>query len=270
MTDRTTRTLRETRSTGHKRVTIDSSPEAAFRHLDADAIVCVDVMLSATTLVTAASQGRRAFVAATEAAARALTATLPGACLMGPADGARPESPTALEREPRERPLVLWSPPGTELMVNASSCRSVLVASFRNLGATADHLADHRDVAVLGAGCREEFSCEDQMAAAWISARLTTHGFEPADRHTASLLKRWAGIDPGLAGWGNSAEALRRARAGEDLEFVLCHVDDLSLACEVRRGEAAAARRLPAASRDAIRGAATPGDAALAGGGWVR
>jgi phosphosulfolactate phosphohydrolase-like enzyme len=265
MTDRTTRTLTETRNTEHKRVTIDSSPAAAFRHLDADAIVCVDVMLSATTLVTAVRQGRRAFVAATEAAARGLAATLPGACLMGAADGARPDSPASLEREPRERPLVLWSPQGTELIVNAGPCRKVLVASFRNLSATADHLADCHDVAVLGAGCREEFSCEDQMAAAAIAARLTTHGFEPADRHTGALLRRWAGIDLALAGWGNSAEGLRREGAAEDLEYVLRHVDDVSVACEFRRGEVVAPRGLPAVPWDVM-----PGEAAFAGGGWVR
>lgn len=226
-----------------KTLTIDSFPDGAFRHLDADAIVCIDVMLSTTTLVTAVTQGRRAFVAATEGAARSRATSLPGACLMGTAGGGRPpgfalgDSPTALLREPATRPLVLWSPPGTELIANASRCRNVLVASFRNLTATARRLADQHDVALLGAGCREEFSCEDQMAAAWLGLRLTREGFEPADRRTAALIQRWGGIEPGLAGWGNSAEALRRAGADEDLDFVLSHVDDVALACEYRSGE---------------------------------
>ena len=226
-----------------KTLTIDSFPGGAFRHLNADAIVCIDVMLSTTTLVTAVTQGRRAYVAATEAAAHGRVASSPGACLMGTADGGRPagfelaDSPTALLREPTARPLVLWSPPGTDLIENASRCRNVLVASFRNLTATAGRLAGHHDVALLGAGCREEFSCEDQMAAAWVGLRLTREGFEPGDRRTAALLKRWGDIDPGLAAWGNSAEALRRAGGDEDLDFVLSHVDDVALACEYRSGE---------------------------------
>jgi phosphosulfolactate phosphohydrolase-like enzyme len=257
-----------------KTLTIDSFPDGAFRHLGADAIVCIDVMLSATTLVTAVSQGRRAFVAATEAAARSRAAALPRAFLMAPPDGGRPsllalpDSPTALGREPADRPLVLWSPPGTELIVNASSCRNVLVASFRNITATARRLADYRDVALLGTGCREEFSCEDQMAAAWIGVRLARDGFEPADRRTAALLQRWGDVDPSLAGWGNSAEALRRAGAGEDLEFVLGHVDDVALACEYRSGELATAPGWREGRTEAT--GAQPGEAALAGGGWAR
>ncbi len=226
-----------------KTLTIDSFPDGAFRYLDADAVVCIDVMLSTTTLVTAVTQGRRACVATDEAAALSRAASLPGACLMGTADGGRPsgfalaDSPTALLREPTDRPLLLWSPPGTDLIANASRCRNVLVASFRNLTATASRLAGHHHVALLGAGCREEFSCEDQMAAAWVGLRLTREGFEPGDRRTAALLERWDGIEPRLAGWGNSAEALRRAGADEDLDFVLSHVDDVAFACEYRGGE---------------------------------
>jgi phosphosulfolactate phosphohydrolase-like enzyme len=252
-------------------LTIDSFPDGAFRHLGADAIACVDVLLSTTTLVTAVSQGRRVFVAPGEASARGRAAGLPGSLLMGPfgertAGPALPDSPTALAREPLERPLVLWSPPGTELVVNAAPCRSVLVASFRNLTATAQRLAVHRHVALIGAGCREEFSCEDQMAAAWIGVRLVGEGFEPADRRTAALLQRWGEVDPSLAGWGNSAEALRRAGAEDDLAFVLDHVDDLPLACEYRSGEVATrprAREVRTAGPTA-----EPGAAAAAGGGW--
>jgi phosphosulfolactate phosphohydrolase-like enzyme len=219
-----------------KTVTIDSFPEGAFRHLEADAIVCIDVMLSTTTLVTAVAQGRSTWVAATEAEARDRAATLPGAWLMGTGD-TRADSPTALLREPAGRPLVLWSPPGTDLIANAAGCRRVLVASFRNLTATARRLAAHHDVALLGAGCREEFSCEDQMAAAWVGVRLAREGFLPGDRRTGALLDRWRDIEPALAGWGNGAEGLRRAGAGEDLDFVLSHVDDVALACEYRSGE---------------------------------
>jgi phosphosulfolactate phosphohydrolase-like enzyme len=258
---------REREGMARRTLTIDSFPDGAFRHLDADAIVCIDVMLSTTTLVTAVTQGRRAWVAATEAAARDRAASLPDACLMGAAGAPRPssfalaDSPTALLREPVARPLVLWSPPGTDLITNASRCRNVLVASFRNLTATARRLAGCGRVALVGAGYREEFSCEDQMAAAWVGQRLARDGFEPANRRTAALLQRWSGIDPGLAGWGNSAEALRRAGAGEDLAFVLGHVDDVALACEVRSGEVVGATGRPPERAE------SPGAPTLAEGG---
>ncbi|HVO12203.1 MAG TPA: 2-phosphosulfolactate phosphatase [Vicinamibacteria bacterium] len=221
-------------------VTIDAFPDGAFRHLDADAIVCIDVMLSTTTLLTAVALGQPVFVAPTQAAARDLSAATAGSCLMGTDDGEQPEgfnardSPSAVAQRPLQAPLVLWSPPGTELLVNAGPCRRVLVACFRNLTATARQLAGLGRVALLGAGCREEFSCEDQMAAAWIGARLARDGFEPGDRRTAAMIGRWSEIDARLAGWGNSAEGLRRMGAVNDLEFVLGHVDDLGFACEYR------------------------------------
>jgi phosphosulfolactate phosphohydrolase-like enzyme len=221
-------------------VTIDSSPEAVFRHLDAEAIVCIDVMLSATTLATAVAQGRRVFVAPTGPLAHSRAGELADPCLMASGEGAPhrafglDDSPTALLHQPLSCPLVLHSPPGTDLIVNSARCRRVLVACFRNLTATARELQRFGDVALVGAGCREEFSCEDQMAAAWIGARLLGEGFTPGDRRTAALIERWGGIEPALAGWGNSAEALRLAGAGDELAFVLSHLDDLEVACLAR------------------------------------
>jgi phosphosulfolactate phosphohydrolase-like enzyme len=240
-----------------KTLTIDSSPEGVFRHLDAEAIVCIDVMLATTTLVTAVAQGRRAFVAGTEASARSRAAALPDARLMASSSDAPrrgfglDDSPTALLREPPARPLVLHSPPGTELIVNSNRCRLVLVACFRNVTATARELQHCGNVALVGAGCREEFSCEDQMAAAWIGARLLRDGFVPRDRRTAALIERWGGIEPALAGWGNSAETLRLAGAGDELAFVLSHLDDVPMACVARPDGAVEATRSPGRAPEA-------------------
>ena len=46
-----------------KTVRIDALPESAWRYSGYDAIVCVDVLLSATTIVTAVAQGRRVTLA---------------------------------------------------------------------------------------------------------------------------------------------------------------------------------------------------------------
>jgi phosphosulfolactate phosphohydrolase-like enzyme len=233
-------------------VLIDAFPDSAFRHRERAAVVCIDVMLATTTLVTAAGQGRRTLVASNPDELRAVAQGLDGAIVAGHLAGAAPgvftspDGPCALLRqEGSDRPLVLASPPGTALIVNAAgSGGAVFLACFRNLSATASALAAHSRVALLAAGCREEFSCEDQMTAAWIAGRLVERGFEPEDRHTADIVRRWSGISPALAGWGNSAAALRREGRGDEVEFVLAHVDDVDRPCqcegrEVRLGAVA-------------------------------
>jgi phosphosulfolactate phosphohydrolase-like enzyme len=130
------------------------------------------------------------------------------------------------------------------LIANTVRTGAVFVASFRNLAATADTLARYDHVALLAAGCREEFSCEDQMAAAWIAERLMREGFEPEDPRTSDIVRRWSGIPASLAGWGNSAAHLRRAGRGDEVDFVIGHVDDVPCSlvfhgCEARFGASA-------------------------------
>jgi phosphosulfolactate phosphohydrolase-like enzyme len=230
---------------------IDAFPDSAFRHRERAAVACIDVMLATTTLVTAAAQGVRARVASSPEDLGTATRGLEGPIVAGHLEGvspgvfALPDGPCALLRlGAGDRPLVLASPPGTELVVNAAGGGPVFLACFRNLSASASALAAHSRVALLAAGCREEFSCEDQMAAAWIAARLVGSGFEPEDRRTAEIVRRWSGIPPALAGWGNSAAQLRREGRGDEVEFVLSHVDDVDRACrydgnEVRLGSLA-------------------------------
>jgi phosphosulfolactate phosphohydrolase-like enzyme len=223
---------------------VDAFPDSAFRHRGRDAVACLDVMLASTTLVTAATEGRRVFVASGTAERKALAARHPEALVAGQqASGERgsveiPDGPCALLRLGCDlRPLVLASPPGTELIANAADGGSALVACFRNVTATAAALARHARVALLVAGCREEMSCEDQMAAAWIGERLVEAGFEPEDRRTAEMVRRWCGIAPALAGWGNSAAELRGAGRGEEVDFVIAHVDDVDRAFQCAGGE---------------------------------
>jgi phosphosulfolactate phosphohydrolase-like enzyme len=128
------------------------------------------------------------------------------------------------------------------MLVNAAAAPAVLVACFRNLTATADHVARHyRRVAVLATGYRGELSCEDIMAAARIAEMLVRRGFEPADLRTAEFTRRWSPIEPALAGWGNGAARLRQGGQEEDVDFILGHVDDVPLACVYRGGEISSA-----------------------------
>lgn len=227
-------------------VVVDTFPESPLRHMDRDAVVCVDVMQSGTTLLTALEQGRRAFVTTSideiphaAGLGNALIAgdASPQCAAVAPGFDAL-DSPCALALQERERPLILCSAPGTELIVMAGRCANALVAAFRNITATVEHLARHyRNVALLAAGCREEFSSEDQMAVAWIAEGLIARGFEAEDPRTRDLVRRWHGIEPTLAGWGNSAERLRQSGRTEDLELILSHVDDVGIACAYRQSE---------------------------------
>lgn len=222
-------------------VLIDAFPRSALRQRERDALVCIDVMLSTTTLVSGAAAGRRAFVAASPVDARRMAASLESPVVAGEASAGAlvADSPVELTgRGEDERPLVLFSPPGTELIRNAEGQADVLVACFRNLTATAARVARHcRRVALLAAGCRQEVSCEDQMAAAWIAGILLQQGFAPEDRRTQDVVRRWEGVEPSLAALGNSAAQLRGQGRDADVEFVLSHIDDLPVACAVIAGE---------------------------------
>jgi phosphosulfolactate phosphohydrolase-like enzyme len=238
-------------------VVVDAFPDSAFRHLGRDALVCIDVMLASTTLVTAVAQGRRALVASSPDQACEMAAALDRPLLAGRATGPLAsrfelgDSPACLTREgDTSRALVLYSPPGTELIRNADGAPAILLACFRNLLATAANVArHHRDVAVLTAGFHEELSCEDQMAAARIVESLIRHGFQPGDLRTAALARRWSGIDLSLAALGNSAAQLHQGGQGEDVDFILAHTDDLPFACAYQCGEVRRADSHPARSR---------------------
>lgn len=225
-------------------VLIDSFPESAFRYLEWDALVCIDVMLASTAIVTALGQGRRTFVAADTEAARALAGGWDAPLVRGSDDGAPragldgPDSPTELEAAAPERPLVTCSPPGTELLLNTRTAACSLVLSFGNLSATAEWLTPRCNrVAIIGAGVREEFSCEDQMAAAWLAERLVGRGYQPCSRRTADLIQRWSGIEPRLAAWGNSAARLDELGCGAEVEWVISHVDDSPVVARLHGAE---------------------------------
>lgn len=260
-----------------KTVVIDSFPDAAFRHIERDAIVCVDVMQASTTLVTAVAQGRSAFVASTPEEAVRLAEGLDrplraGADQRGAARFDIPDSPAAVAGHPdARRPLVLFSSPGTETIMNAAAAAvpEVLIACFRNLTATVNHVArHHRRVAVVAVGHGDELSCEDIMAAARIAQMLLQRGFDAADLRTGELTRRWSPIEVALAGWGNGAARLRQAGQAEDVEFILGHVDDVPLACVYRSGEVTTADGAVDADRSRrLDTAAKPRTADILGGG---
>ncbi len=240
-------------------VKIDAFPESAFRYLGYDAIVCVDVIRATTTAVTAVAQDRRVFPVASVEDAFAVAGRLENPLLAGEVKGIQPAGfeiagPAALAaRADTDRPMVLVSSSGTQLIVNSNQGDSVdgpdvYVACLRNMNATVRALASrYRRVVLLGAGTQGEFRCEDQMGTAWIGNKLLDHGFEPEDEGTAQLIERWSHADVGLVAWGNSADELRRTNQLDDLAFVMGHVDDLDVVCRYEQEELFRERPRPVA-----------------------
>lgn len=230
-----TRSIRE--------VQIDSLADSVYRHVDR-AIVCIDVLLSSTTMVTSLALGRRTMLAATldEARARARSLTRP-LLVSEPGLPGSPgvdfcSGPTALEdREEGPRDVVVISP-AAQILYNAQGAPAVYVACLRNMSATAELLAQRHDrVTLVGAGFGGEVRYEDQMVAARIADKLIDKGFEPAGLHTILEVERWSRAELSVAGLGRGAEHLRRLGRGRDLEFVLDRVDDLDFACRYQAGE---------------------------------
>jgi len=234
-----------------KVVRIDALPESAWRYAGYDAIVCVDVLLSSTTIVTALAQGRRVFAAPTPAHAAWFKSRAKDALVVTDSpdhadDEVALSGPAALAAAEGRASDVIHVSPFAEMLAAAMPRAAVHVACLRNLEATAAELAArHARVAILGAGDRDEVSTEDQMAAAWLAMRLRSRGFEIEGRDTAAEVDRWATPDVSLVGWSRSAERLRVRGRAEDVEFVLAHFDDLQVVAAYAGGEV----RDPAAAR---------------------
>jgi 2-phosphosulfolactate phosphatase len=217
-------------------VVIDCLPECVARYASGYAVVAIDVIRATTTLVTAVASGRRCYVATSVETALARAACLDRALLVGELGGEIPggfdltNSPAALAlRADQERPIVLVSSSGTQLLHNARCCDSVYLACFRNHRAVAEHLAGrHAQVAVIGAGTRGEFREEDQMCCAWIAGRLIERGYVAENSNTRAIVSRWQGAPVEACLISKSVDYLVRSKQLDDLDFVLSHVNDLA------------------------------------------
>ena len=227
-------------------VIIDSLPPAAARYADDWTIVVVDVIRFTTTALTALAMGREVYPARTSDEAASIAAQLKDPLLVGELGGNVPygfdlsNSPVqvlALQKIPAgyftaaHRPLVLVSSSGAQLAVNSLGAKSVYFGCLRNLSALTSMLqARHDKVAVLGAGTRGAFRREDQLCCAWIAEILIQNGFKAANAETTDLVDNWHGANIDEIRHGRSAQYLRSTGQTHDLEFVLHHIDDLSLA----------------------------------------
>ena len=226
-----------------KTVRIDVLPESAWRYSGYDAIVCVDVLLSATTIVTGVAQGRRVTVVADSERAAEVIGREPDSrqltdALASPDDyGVRFGGPAWLAGDGTSQPIVHISPFAGMLAAAAKRAR-VYVACLRNFEATANEIAlQHRRVVLIGAGEDGEVCAADQMATAWLALRMQGRDFELEGRHTVDEVKRWGSSDVSLIGLSRSAERLRSRGSESEVTFVLRHVNDLDVVCAYEDGQ---------------------------------
>jgi 2-phosphosulfolactate phosphatase len=212
---------------------IDSLPESAVRYRDTHVMVAADVFRATTVIVTALAGGHPVYPVATVADARNAAGRLREPLLAGEQAGLMPpgfdfdNSPATVERVPGHSPVVLLTSAGTLLLTNCRGASAIYVACLRNFTATARALADHRAIALIGAGTRGRPRDEDQMVCAWIGDLLLAEGFWPQDERTLEEVERWRGADPEVLRHGPSADFLRHSGQEHDLDWVLAHVDDI-------------------------------------------
>jgi 2-phosphosulfolactate phosphatase len=165
--------------------------------------------------------------------------------LVGEQNGARPagfdlnNSPSDLMmRLDVHRPAVLLSSSGTRLCHEAFACEAAFVACLRNYSSVASHLAGNfRRIAVIGAGSRSVFREEDQLCCAWIAEHLISAGYTAENSYTLMLIRKWQ--DKPAEAWleSKSASYLRSSGQTADLDFILGHIDDLTVSYALRNGE---------------------------------
>ncbi|HSL21131.1 MAG TPA: 2-phosphosulfolactate phosphatase [Vicinamibacterales bacterium] len=227
-------------------VRIDCFPESAERYSSPYVVVAIDVIRATTTATTAVGAGRRVFPVQTCDEALVLASTLDNPLLVGELGGNMPygfdltNSPAQIAvRTDTSRPMILVSSSGTQLIATAAGVSdAVYLACLRNYTAVAEHLAGrHRHIAVIGAGTRGAFRREDQIGCARVAERLVGLGYRPEDRQTEEYICQWRDASLETIRDGQSAQYLRRSGQEDDLEFVLAHVDDLSIVPRLVNGE---------------------------------
>ena len=224
-------------------VVIDCFPSSAIRYRGW-AIVAIDVIRATTVAVTGAETGWRCFIAGSLEEAMGLKSRLPNSLLLGELGGNMPDgfdmnnSPAELaERTDNQRPLIMLSTSGTQLIHEACKWGTAYVACLRNYMATARYLIGrHENIAVIGAGSRNEFREEDQLCCSWLADELVEAGYR-ANTATSEMISLWRGKPVDDAFHGNSVAYLRRSNQLKDRDFILAHVNDLNSVFTVADGE---------------------------------
>lgn len=218
-------------------VIIDCFPESAKRYKKDHAIVVIDVIRATTTATTAINAGRKVYPVKTADEAFVLASKLNKPLMVGELGGNMPygfdltNSPVqVVEHGDINRPMILVSSSGTQLLLNAEGAEAVYISCFRNFSAVAKYVSGrHKCIAILGAGSRGQFRREDQVGCAWLGAVLSDNGYRSENKETESCIKRWKEVDHEIIAGGRSSDYLRATGQDHDLEFILQHIDDLDV-----------------------------------------
>ncbi|HWP82706.1 MAG TPA: 2-phosphosulfolactate phosphatase [Bacteroidota bacterium] len=219
-------------------VVIDGLPKCVRKYEEDYAIICVDVIRATTTAITAVAKGRRCFPVGSLEKALSLSVALQAErpILVGELGGNKPagfglnNSPAELDvRDDVDRPIILLSSSGTQLIFGAMQGLAAFLACFRNFTAAAESLVGrYRKIAVIGAGSGDEFREEDQICCAWVADILVKAGYKPATKRTRDLISRWRHAKPEACLVSKSADFLKNTGQERDLDFILSHIDDLN------------------------------------------
>ncbi len=212
---------------------------------DGWAVVGIDVIRATTTAVTAVASGRRCFPVQSIEAAVPMAARLENPLLAGELGGNMPygfhlqNSPAEMNRPyAKERPVILLSTSGTQLLCAAAAHGKTYAACLRNARAQARRLAAEQDRVLLLAGeSRGEFREEDRLCCGRIARDLLEAGFDAGNVLVEEIVKHWGDAPDDAFINGHSVEYLRATGQYHDVEFILSHIDDLDTVYEMRHGE---------------------------------
>jgi 2-phosphosulfolactate phosphatase len=225
-------------TTSGKTVVIDCFPENVRKYSYGYGVVAVDVVHATTTAVSALTLGRKCYPVSTLEDAFSLAGRIQNPLLVGDLGGNKPfgfdlmNSPAEIShRSDYDRPMILLSNSGTQLMKQVSLCESGYIACFRNFTATAEFLMQtHEKVAIVGAGTRSEFREEDKLCCAWIAGILHRAGYDAANDETAAVIDQWSSAPPEACHGSKSLISLGMNEQLHDLAFLFTHIDDVDSA----------------------------------------
>jgi 2-phosphosulfolactate phosphatase len=204
----------------------------ASRDLGGTACVVFDVLRATSTFVTALHNGAKEIIPVGEISeALEIKKTRPEILLGGERDGVRISADGIdfdLGNSPREytpgkirgKTIVSTTTNGTRALHACAGAKTVLAASFLNLGATAEFLRRNKfaDILLVCAGTGENAALEDTLAAGALCDVLSGGfgaGANPASVETAR--RAYAQAKSNLAGAMRDSENARRLLANPEL-----------------------------------------------------
>ncbi len=215
-------------------------PALAQRDLRGTVCVVFDILRATSTFVTALHNGASAIIPVCEIAeAVALRQRNPEVLLAGERDGVRIRAAQAggvdfdFGNSPREfsaekvrgNIIVSTTTNGTRALRACANAKTVLAASFLNLGATVDYLREEKEILLICAGTGEQSASEDILAAGAVVEALATGKTTQINKSANSTAARAAYVQAVLT---NLANAISNSENGRRLLGITELRDDVA------------------------------------------